>query len=493
MNGYGWGTQPIDIEEHNVATTQHPEDTQPETAGADRPYATINPYTGETEQEFAFADSKDVDAAVEQAHTAYLSWRATPVEERAALVGRAAALMTQRSEELAAIITGEMGKRIDESRMEVALAVSILQYYADNGPGFLEPEKLEEAKGDARIVNQPLGVLLGIEPWNFPLYQVVRFAGPNLVVGNTILLKHAESCPQSALALEQLFRDAGAAAGVYTNLFLRISDVERVIAHDAVQGVSLTGSEGAGASVAALAGKHLKKCVLELGGSDPFIVLDGDNLERTIGAAVTGRLANTGQSCIAAKRFIVVDEVYADFCDGLSKAFGSLSVGDPADSATTLGPLSSQRAADDLMAQVDDAREHGATVRVGGGRPDRPGAFVDATVLTDVTPDMRAYHEELFGPVAVVYSVADADAAIELANSSSYGLGGSVFSSDPEYAESVADRIESGMVWINKPTSSAADLPFGGVKRSGFGRELSKLGMFGFTNRKLIRTPAVKR
>ena len=457
-------------------------------ASASRPYRTVNPYTGRTEAEFDFAGPGEVDAAIARAQGAYRSWRRRPATERAAVVRRAGQLMLERTDELAALVTLEMGKRIKESKGEVALAASILAYYADSGPGFLEPQPLAVAKGDAAIVNEPLGVLLGIEPWNFPLYQAVRFAAPNLVVGNTILLKHAESCPQSALALERLFSDAGAADGIYTNLFLRIEDVERVIADDAVQGVSLTGSERAGASVAEIAGRHLKKCVLELGGSDPFILLDTADLGRALSAAAAGRLGNTGQSCIAAKRFIVLDDLYDDVVAGLGERFAALQPGDPADPATKLGPLSSERAAADLHAQVQDAVDKGATVVAGGTRPEHDGAFVDATVLTGVRPGMRAYDEELFGPVAVVYRVADEDEAVELANSSPYGLGGAVFSADLDRARAVADRLDSGMVWINAPTSSQAELPFGGVKRSGYGRELSQLGMFEFTNRKLVRT-----
>jgi succinate-semialdehyde dehydrogenase/glutarate-semialdehyde dehydrogenase len=370
----------------------------------------------------------------------------------------------------------------------VKLAASICTYYGEKGPGFLEPQPLEVAKGEAVVVPEPVGVILGIEPWNFPLYQVVRVAAPNLVLGNTILLKHSEVCPQSALALEQLFRDAGAPDGVYTNVFLHLDDVETVIADPAVQGVSLTGSERAGSAVAALAGRHLKKCVLELGGSDPFIVLDGEDLDRTVSMAVAGRMGNTGQSCIAAKRIMVVEDVYDAFLDALVAGFDGLAPGDPADPATTLGPLSSERAARGLAEQLQDAVDQGATVHVGGGRPDHAGAFVSATVLSGVTPQMRAWSEELFGPVAVVYRVRDEDEAVELANSSAYGLGAAVFAHDLDRARSVADRIESGMVWINAPTGSAAELPFGGVKRSGFGRELSAAGITEFANRKLVRT-----
>ncbi len=471
-------------------STASPSSGQAKTASdsGSRPFATVNPATGETVQEFPFIDSDAVIAAVEKAHEAFLSWRERPVAERAQVVRRAGDLMLEREDELAQLITLEMGKLIAESHFEVGLAASILQYYGDKGAEFLEPQPLPVEQGDAAVLNAPIGVLLGIEPWNFPLYQVARFAGPNIVVGNTILLKHAEITPQCALALKKLFTDAGAPKGVYTNLFMRISDVAKVVEHPAVQGVSLTGSERAGVAVGELAGRNLKKCVLELGGSDAFIVLDAADLDATVGAAVAGRMGNTGQSCVAAKRMIVLDSLYDDFVSRLGQVFQSLQPGDPADSSTTLGPVSSERAAQDLHDQVQDAIDKGATVIAGGGRPDRPGAFVDATVLTGVTPEMRAYSEELFGPAAVVYRVADEDEAVTLANSSPYGLGGSVFSSDVEKARQVAGRLDTGMVWINHPTSSQADLPFGGVKRSGFGRELSHLGMFEFTNRKLVRT-----
>jgi succinate-semialdehyde dehydrogenase / glutarate-semialdehyde dehydrogenase len=453
-----------------------------------RPFATVDPYTGETVREFPFLDSGQIPDVVERAATAFQSWRERPVADRARMLRRAGDLMLERKEDLAALLTQEVGKRIGESIWEVGLAASILRYYGDRGPEFLRPEPLQVDTGEAQIVNVPLGVLLGVEPWNFPLYQVVRFAGPNLVVGNTILLKHAEICPQSALALEQLFADAGAPAGVYTNIFLRIPDVARVIEHPAVQGASLTGSERAGMSVGEIAGRSLKKCVLELGGSDPFIVLDSVNMDKTVATAAFGRLANTGQSCVAAKRFIVMADLYDEFVSRLARTFATLRPGDPADPATTLGPLSSERAAIDLIGQVHDAVDKGATVVTGGGRPEHKGAFVDATVLTGVRPGMRAYSEELFGPVAAVYRVANDDEAVELANVTSFGLGGTVLCSDLKRARSVADRIDSGMVWINQPTSTQADLPFGGVKRSGFGRELSQLGMYGFTNRKLVRT-----
>jgi succinate-semialdehyde dehydrogenase/glutarate-semialdehyde dehydrogenase len=474
-----------------VTATQNPTDKQP-TTGA-RPYATVNPYTGETEKEFPFLETGEIDGVIERAHAAFQEWRRRPVEERAQIVGRAAELMLERKDEFAALVTREMGKRIQEAGGEVQLAASILDYYAKNGPRFLEPRQIEVMKGEAVVENEPVGVILAIEPWNYPLYQVVRVAAPNLVLGNAILLKHAEVNPQTALAIEKCFHDAGVPAGVYTNVFLAIPDVEQVIAHPLVQGVTLTGSERAGSSVASLAGKHLKKSVLELGGSDPFIVLDTEDLGRTVKAATMGRMQNSGQACIAAKRLIVPEDIYEQFVEGLKQAFSTFSPGDPSDPSTSLAPLSSEQAAKDLHAQIQDAVDKGATVITGGGRPEHAGAFVEPTILTDVTPDMRAYSEELFGPAAVVYKVATEDEAVELANSTTYGLGAAVFSSDLDKARSVADRIQAGMVFINQPTGSSPELPFGGVKRSGYGRELSELGMFEFANRKLTRVMPAKK
>ncbi|CAM5283559.1 aldehyde dehydrogenase [Streptomyces avidinii] len=450
-------------------------------------FATVNPATGETLVEFPAVEGEEVDAALDLAGQAFSAWRQRPVSERAAVVARAAALMKERKEELAQTITLEMGKLISEARGEVDLAASILEYYAEHGPVFTADEPLDVAEGEAYLVNEPLGVLLGVMPWNFPLYQVVRFAGPNLVLGNTVLVKHAGICPQSALALETLFRDAQAPEGVYTNLFVSHDEISRIIDSPVVRGASLTGSEAAGAQVAERAGRNMKPSLLELGGSDVFIVLDREGLERTIDAAVAGRMANTGQSCVAAKRFIVLEDAYDEFVDGLRRRFEELRPGDPADEATTLGPLSSERAAADLADQIRETLDQGAELVTGGHRIDRPGAFVEATIITGVKPGMRAYAEELFGPAAVVYRVADEDEAVALANDSQYGLGGSVFGADLERARRVAERVETGMVWVNHPTSTQPDLPFGGIKRSGYGRELSRLGMREFVNRKLVR------
>jgi succinate-semialdehyde dehydrogenase/glutarate-semialdehyde dehydrogenase len=456
------------------------------TATAARHYATINPYTGETVREFDTLSRDEVDRAVATAHDAFGRWRHWPVADRAAIARRAADLMVARRDAFARLVTLEMGKLLGESLEETDLSSRILRYYGDEGPRIAAAQPLATDAGDAMLLTEPVGVLLGVEPWNYPLYQVARFAAPNLVVGNTIVLKHAGNCPQSALALEKLFHDAGVPEGVYTNLFIATDDIPHVIESPVVQGTSLTGSDKAGAAVAREAGSNVKKSVLELGGSDPFIVLDGAHMERTIEAAAKGRLSNSGQSCVASKRFLVLTDVYDAFLSGLRDHFAALRPGDPADPETTFGPLSSARAAETLMEQVEDAIAKGATVVVGGGRPDLPGAFVDPTILTDVTPQMRAYREELFGPVAVVHRVEDEEQAVAMANDSPFGLGGSVFAGDVDRARRVADRIESGMVFVNHPALSRPELPFGGIKRSGYGRELSELGMLEFANRKLI-------
>jgi succinate-semialdehyde dehydrogenase / glutarate-semialdehyde dehydrogenase len=480
-----------------VTATQNPPTEHPKTASesGERRYATVNPFTGETEQEFDFTPTEAIDGIIERAHAAYQEWQQRPVEDRAAVVRRAAELMDERRDDLATLITTEMGKRREEATGELYLCSMILKYYADNGPGFLEPQPIQPlmGKGEAVVETRPIGVLLAIEPWNYPFYQVVRVAGPNLVLGNTVVLKHAEITPQCAVAIEQLFTDAGAPEGVFTNTFLRIADVEQVIADPRIQGVTATGSERAGSAVGALAGKHLKKSVLELGGSDPFIVLDAEDLGATVKAATMGRMQNTGQACTASKRLIVTEELYEPFVEGLRQAFSTFSPGDPADPSTTLAPLSSERAAQDLHAQIQDAVDKGATVVAGGERPELPGAFVEATILTDVTPEMRAFREELFGPAAVVYKVKDAEEAVALANDSDFGLGATVMSSDLDRARAVADRLEAGMVWINQPTGTSPELPFGGIKRSGYGRELSELAMFEFANRRLVRTVPVKK
>lgn len=452
-------------------------------------YAIINPATGVVERQFPSATAAEVDAAITRAHNAHLSWREWSVADRAKILATVAALYDERKDELAAIIAREMGKPVGQGRGEAWFVGEIYKFYAEHGPSHLVDEDMHPMSGGQAIVRSaPLGVLLGIMPWNYPYYQVARFAGPNLLLGNTIILKHASNCPESALAQEQIFRDAGLPDGAYVNLFVDSKDVDRIIANPRVHGVSLTGSERAGAAVAASAGRSLKKVVLELGGSDPFIVLDDVNLADTAAAAASGRMSNAGQACTAAKRFIVLDAVYDRFVDAFAAKLQTYVAGDPQDPTTNFGPLSSEGAVLELLEQVDDAVSKGATLVTGGRRIGSVGAFMEPTLLADVTPDMRAFHDELFGPVAVVYRVADKDAAIELANGSEFGLSAAVFGADPAETQYVADRLESGMVYINENTDSHVDLPFGGIKKSGFGRELGKFGFDEFVNKKLIRT-----
>lgn len=457
-------------------------------AGATSGYATVNPYTNEVLREFPALQGEQIDRVIERAHRASEPWRRRTAAERAAVVARAALLMRERYEDLAQTITLEMGKLIRHSRVELDLTIRILEYYAEKGPAQIADQPLEMDEGSAVIRNEPLGVLLTVQPWNFPAYQAIRISAPNLVLGNTIVLKHARNVPQSALAIEALFRDAGAPEGVFTNVFVEVEDIARMVENPLVQGCSLTGSDRAGSALGEEAGRAVKKAVLELGGSDPLIVLDGDNIERTVEAALVGRMHNMGQVCTSAKRMIVMADVFQDFLDGLAERMAKLEPGDPLDEKTTLAPLSSERAAELVIEQVDEAIEKGAGVVTGGRRIDLPGAFVEPTILVDVTPEMRAYHEELFGPVAVVYRVESDEEAIALANGSQYGLGAAVFGSDVERARAVADRLEAGMVFVNHPTASEPSLPFGGVKGSGFGRELSPLGILEFANRKLIAT-----
>jgi succinate-semialdehyde dehydrogenase / glutarate-semialdehyde dehydrogenase len=453
-----------------------------------KPIATVNPYSNEVVREFSPMSAQEVDRAVDNAHGAFDTWSRAPIQERAEVVRRAGELLRERSEEVARTITLEMGKLIRHSRAELDLGARILEHYGDHGAELVADEPLEIDNGTAVVVNAPIGALLAIEPWNFPVYQVVRFAAPNLVLGNTVLLKHAPNTPLSGMEMERLFADAGAPPGVYTNMLVTAEQADEMIDNPLIQGTSLTGSDRAGSIVGEIAGRNLKKSVLELGGSDPFVVLDADDLERTVEAAMVGRMHNMGQVCTSAKRMIVVAEVFDDFVDALAERLRALQPGDPANEATELAPLSSERAVEGLDEQVRDALEQGATAVVGGERIDHPGAFFQPTLLTGVTPQMRAYREELFGPVAVVYSVANDAEAIALANDSPYGLGGCVFSSDLERARAVADRIESGMIWINHPTASEPQLPFGGIKSSGYGRELSDIGAKEFANRKLIVT-----
>ena len=450
-------------------------------------YAVVDPATGETIKEYPTIGDADLDAAIGRAHAAAPAWgKGTTVQERAAVIRRVGELHDERKQELAEIIVREMGKPIEQAVGEVEFSAAIYAYYADNAEALLadEPIELLEGEGSAFIRRSAIGVLLGIMPWNYPYYQVARFAGPNLVIGNTILLKHAPQCPESAAAMEQIFHEAGVPTDAYINIYATNDQISTVIADARVQGVSLTGSGRAGAAVAEQAGRHLKKVVLELGGSDPFLVLGTDDLDAVVESAVGGRLENGGQACNAAKRFIVVDELYEPFLEKFTAALTAIEPGDPKTEGTTLGPLSSAGATDRLEEQVKNALDRGATLVAGGGRD---GNFFKTTVLTGITPDNPAYSEEFFGPVASIYKVGSEDEAITLANDTPYGLGSYVFTNDSDQALRVADGIEAGMVFINAVGAEGVELPFGGVKSSGFGRELGRFGADEFVNKKLIR------
>ncbi len=450
-------------------------------------YTVTNPATGELVEEIENSTDAEVLAAIERVHLGYSAWRARSVAERAAIVARAAALFAERADELAEIMTLEVGKRINEGKGEVGIVVDIFNYYAENGPALLADEPMTVSTGDAVIVKQPIGALLGVMPWNFPCYQVARFVAPNLVLGNTILLKHASICPRSATAIADILHEAGVPEDAYVNIFASSRQVPSILADPRIMGVSLTGSEPAGISVATEAGRNLKKTVLELGGSDPLIVLDSADIDETVKATATARMRNCGQSCNAPKRMIVLADLYEEFVDKLSKHVSDYFLpGDPADPATRLPPLASVAAADEVAGQVAKAIEQGATLRAGGRRIE-PGAYLEATVLTDVTPEMDAYYEEIFGPVVVVFRAADEEEAIRLANDSPFGLGASVWGTDQERMRRVAERIEAGMVYLNRAGGSSADLPFGGIKRSGIGRELGPAGIEEFMNKKAIR------
>ncbi|MFT4229684.1 MAG: NAD-dependent succinate-semialdehyde dehydrogenase [Microbacterium sp.] len=451
-------------------------------------YAVVNPATGQTLATYPVNTDAEVKDAVAAADAAYRAWRTVPVAERAAVIRRIAELHRERRDELAAIIVREMGKPLAAAEGEVDFAADITEYYADHADEITGDQPIPiDGEGTAVIRRSPIGVLLGIMPWNFPYYQVARFAAPNLVLGNTILLKHAPQCPESAAAIEQIYADAGLPAGAYVNLRLTNEQAADVIADPRVQGVSVTGSERAGAAVAALAGANLKKVALELGGSDPFILLSTNDLDATVQAAVDARLDNTGQSCNAAKRFIVHEDLYDAFLEKFTAKMTAAKTGDPTSSDTVLGPLSSLAAADRLADQVQRALAQGATLVAGGTRD---GAFYESTVLTGVTPEMDAYREEFFGPVGVVYKVSGEDEAVALANDTPFGLGSYVFTTDEEQAARIADRIDAGMVYVNVVLADEPGLPFGGVKRSGTSREMGLLAADEFVNKKLIRVGA---
>jgi succinate-semialdehyde dehydrogenase/glutarate-semialdehyde dehydrogenase len=452
-------------------------------------YKTQNPYTGEVLQTFPEATDAEVSVAISKAHEAFLGWRRLSFADRGKILQKAASLLRASVDDYARLLTLEMGKLFTEAKAEVELSAKIFEYYVQNAERLLQPEKLEvadPAEGEAMLVCEPLGVLLAIEPWNFPYYQIARIIAPQLSAGNTILLKHASNVPQSAAAFERLMREAGLPEGAFTNLYATRSQVEMIINDPRVHGVALTGSEGAGALVAAQAGKALKKSTMELGGADAFIVLADADLEKTVRWAVFGRHWNGGQVCVSSKRMIVADEIYDEFLTRYREGVAALKAGDPFDSQTTLAPLSSQGAADEIREKVKEAIGHGAKAEEVGPPVPNQGAFVQPVILTDIGEDNPARYWEFFGPVSMIFRARDEADAIRIANDSPFGLGGSVFTRDTAHGVEVARQIATGMVYINHPTKVEADLPFGGIGRSGYGRELLGLGLKEFVNHKLI-------
>jgi succinate-semialdehyde dehydrogenase / glutarate-semialdehyde dehydrogenase len=454
-------------------------------------YQSVNPFTGKVVKTFVEHTDAQLETAIKAAAKCFESWRKTTFADRALIVSKAASLLRLQSDDFARLVTLEMGKRLDEARGEVALSADILDYYAKHAERFLAPEKLNPASGEAMIESTPLGVLFGVQPWNFPYYQLARFAAPNLMAGNVVMVKHAGCVPQCAIAFEKLFRDAGAPEGAYTNLIISHDQVNRMIDDPRIKGVALTGGIDAARRVAARAGQNVKKTTMELGGHDAFIVLADADLDKTVAWAVWAKMNNTGQCCVAGKRFIVAEELADAFLAKFQSALAALKPGDPLDAATTLAPLSTEAALVTLLDQIDRAVAKGAKVLLGGKRIDRPGSFMQPTILTNIKPANPAFREEFFGPVALFFRIKTDDEAVALANDSDFGLGASVFGQDIARAKRVAGRIDTGMVFINHPTWTTPDLPFGGIKNSGYGRELSSQGIQEFVNKKLIRTECI--
>jgi succinate-semialdehyde dehydrogenase/glutarate-semialdehyde dehydrogenase len=454
-------------------------------------YQSLNPFDGALVQAFDTISDAVLETKLAAAQSCFETWRHTSYAERARIIAKAGELLAARTDALARLATVEMGKRIAEARGEVAFSARIMDYYATHAEAFLAPVRLDPAGGEAHMESSPIGVIFCVEPWNFPYYQLARVAGPHLMAGNTLVVKHAGIVPQCAIAFEALLIEAGAPVGLYTNLLIDHAQSDRVIDDPRIKGVALTGSVDAGRSIAARAGRKLKVSSMELGGSDAFIVLEDADLDLVIPWAVWGRMYNCGQTCCAAKRFIVVESMADAFLARFKAALGALVPGDPLDAATTLGPMSTEQALLDLVAQVDGAVAHGARVVLGGARIDRPGAFMAPTILTDIAPENPAFRAEFFGPVASFFRVADEDAAIALANDSDFGLGGSVWTRDVARGRRVASRIETGMMFINNIDWTDAALPFGGIKDSGYGRELGAMGIQQFVNKKLVRLHAI--
>ena len=454
-------------------------------------YQSVNPCDGKTLKTFEEFTDQQLETAIQTAAACFETWRHTTFAKRAVVVAKAATIMRANVDEFARPVTLEMGKLIEEARGEVALSADIIDYYAKNAKRFLAPRHLKPSSGKAVVESTPFGVLFGVQPWNFPYYQLARFAAPNLMAGNVAMVKHAGCVPQCAIAFEKLWLEAGAPAGAYTNLLISHDQVNRVIDDPRIKGVALTGGVEAARSIAARAGQNLKKSTMELGGSDAFIVLEDADLDKTVQWAVWAKMNNTGQCCVAAKRFIVVEELADRFLDQFQKALAELEPGDPMDKATTLGPLSTEAALVQLLDQVNRAVAGGAAVVMGGKRIDRPGSFMQPTILADIKPGNPAFREEFFGPVALFFRVKNEDEAVALANDSEFGLGGSVFTQNVARGKRVASRVDTGMMFVNHPTWTTPDLPFGGIKNSGYGRELSSMGIQEFVNKKLVRVTSI--
>lgn len=450
-------------------------------------YTSINPATGEIVKTFANHTDKELRSALATAHALYQSdWCKGPRRPRLQVLESLAQRIEHRAEELARILVTEMGKRIAEARWEVRMTADIARYYARNAERFLAPQKLETTRGDAWVEYHPIGVVVAVEPWNFPYYQLIRVAAPNLAIGNPVLAKHASIVPRAAVAFEELMRAAGAPRCAWTNIFASSQQIAWLIEDERVQAVALTGSEKAGSVVASQAAKFLKKSVMELGGADVFVVLDDADIDAAVAQGVEGRLIGAGQVCNGAKRFLVHATVADEFLRKFTARFADTSVGDPMDESTGMGPLCSLAARDELADQVDRAVSAGATLHFGGRKLPGPGAFYQPTILTHVTRDNPAYYEEFFGPVAMVHVVDDDEEIVELANDSHFGLSGAIFTRNVARATALASRLETGSVWINTRSSTAPELPFGGIKRSGYGRELSEVGIRELVNQKLI-------